>query len=181
MDILVQQRQLMWQLIVRPRVNPLLSIQPFGHQLVGFSGSNWGIWWWQPHFNHTKHVDFVRVGWAMIGGSAWLRVTSRDFGWLRVTSFCECMQNLATFLWMYSKNEYIHGISSDFAWLPRDFAWLRVTLRDFAWLRVTSHNFVTCFHGRASPFCFVLLCGPFSSRIENKCEVLSVHSADWKI
>ena len=60
---------------LNPWVSLLLSVQLFGHQLVGFRGFSWGVWWWQPHFTNTKHVDIVRVGWAMVGDSAWLRVT----------------------------------------------------------------------------------------------------------
>ena len=170
----VQQRQLHnWcdsSLLGRDFLNPwvslLLSVQLlFGHHLVRFWGFSCGVWWWQPHFTNTKHVDIVRVGWAMVGDSAWLRVTSSD-------CFCECMQNSA-YISMNVLKKWVH--SRNLAWLrvtPRDFAWLRVTLRDFAWLRVTSNSFLG-FNTFFRPTMF------FSSRIEKIIATCRVQRATW--
>ena len=153
MDIFVQQRQLhnwcdsslLGGDFLNPWVSLSLSVQLFGHQLLGFWGFSWGVWWWQPHFTNTKHVDIVRVGWAMVGDSAWLRVTSRDFEWLFLwmyakfsLHFYECTQKMSTF--------------TESRVTPRDSAWLCVTSRDFAWLR----NIYV--HFWASTLFFVLLC-----------------------
>ena len=153
MDIFVQQRQLhnwcdsslLGRDFLSPWVSLLLSVQLFGHQLLGFWGFSWGVWWWQPHFTNTKHVDIVRLVGRWLG-------TLRDFAWLRVTVSVNVCKIQLTFLWMYSKNEYIHGIS-------RDFAWLRVTSRDFV-----TYMFISGLQHSFSSY-YVFFCKPYTKII----------------